>query len=257
MVYILPNIEQGALHSKWQFTGNSGFNNTSNRTLISNVTIPVYRCPSSSAPKTNGWSGYVTMNTSYTGIAGAVGGTSVNMNGTCCNGSGNILSNSGILFGGSRVALTEITDGTSNTWMVAEQSDHLRDANGAPLIAGYTAGWGNSGGLYGWSMGAQYSGTGWSNGQDGRQFNCTTVRYQINQRGVVAAGTDGASAAAAAAGVNNDAGNNFPLNSTHTGGVNILSGDGTVRFYANNLSMAIIQAYCTRSGSEPNLDSGQ
>jgi hypothetical protein len=205
------------------------------------------------------WSSYTTMNASYTGIAGAVGGTSVNMSGTCCNGSGNIISNSGILFGGSTVQLTEITDGSSNTWMVAEQSDHLRDANGAPLTAGFTVGVGSSGALYSWSMGAAFppNQTGWLSGQDGRQFNCTTVRYQINQRGVVAPGTDGASAAAAAAGVNNDVGANFPLSSTHTGGINVLSGDGTVRFYANNMAMAVIQAYSTRSGGEPNQDSGQ
>jgi hypothetical protein len=206
-------------------------------------------------PDFNGWNGWQTMNASYTGIAGAVGGTSVNLNGTCCNGSGNIISNSGPLYAGSKVKLTDMSDGTSNTWMVAEQSDHFRDPNGAPLTTGYTAGCGNSGGLYNWSMGAAYGGSGWNNNEDGRQFNCTTVRYQINQRGVVPAATGGDSATAAAAGVNNDVGANFPLTSGHTGGVNILSGDGTVRFYSNSLSMIVIQAYCTRSGGEVNPDS--
>src|ERR1022692_907735 len=42
MVYILPNIEQGALYANWQFSGNSGYQNAVNSAAVSNLTIAVY-----------------------------------------------------------------------------------------------------------------------------------------------------------------------------------------------------------------------
>jgi prepilin-type processing-associated H-X9-DG protein len=93
-------------------------------------------------------------------------------------------------------------------------------------------------------MGAQHPVNGiWSSdGADGRSFNTTTIRYQINQRGL---------ANSAANGTNNDVGMNFPLNSGHTGGVNILFADGTVRFYTNSTPLnPTMWALSTRAGGE-------
>jgi hypothetical protein len=58
-----------------------------------------------------------------------------------------------------------------------------------------------------------------------------------------------------AAGTRNDGGNNFPLNSAHTGGINVLKGDATVSFASNSMALTVIYAYCTRAGNEQNLDS--
>lgn len=243
-VYILPYIEQEPIHKRWQFTSNSGYQNANNGNTIANVMISVYRCPSSPVPEFHLSSGYGVqkMHTSYTGIAGSAITGSGRYNATCCNGAGNIASDNGVLYAGSRVQLTGMGDGTSNTWMVGEQSDHLRDVNRQPVTAGYSSGVGNSAGLYGWTMGAAHPANGnVSTWGDGRHFNCTAVRYRINQTGF---------SNSAGSGTNNDVGLNFPLNSGHTGGINVLVGDATVRYYSDSIDISVIHALCTRSGSE-------
>jgi prepilin-type N-terminal cleavage/methylation domain-containing protein/prepilin-type processing-associated H-X9-DG protein len=245
-VYILPYIEQGAIHDKWQFNGNSGYTNANNGNLIGNgVTIKPYRCPSSPAPDRFNRGGHNPsggiMVDSYTGIQGSSVGAGA-FSATCCNGSGNIGSTNGCLYGNSKVALTAITDGTSNTILIGEQSDHVRDANGQPVTSGYTAGFGSSSSLYGWPMGAAHPvGGDWTNGSDGRSFNCTAIRWEINRRGL---GNN------AANGTNNDVGQNFPLSSGHSGGCNIVMADGSVRFLRDSTPLATLQALATRAGGE-------
>jgi hypothetical protein len=73
----------------------------------------------------------------------------------------------GMLFANSQVKLTDITDGTSNTIMVAEMSDHLRDANNQPIPGSFTAI--TSQGPHGWTMGCATSASGAVNI---RQFDC-------------------------------------------------------------------------------------
>jgi len=255
-VYLLPYVEQSAVYNQWQFNSNSGYTNATNSALVttSGLTVKVYRCPSSPLPDrfNRGGAGGSIMVTSYTGIQGSVIAGAPNiMSSTCCNGGSSLITNNGTLYGNSRVTLAGITDGTSNTWVVAEQSDHLRDPNGAPLTAGFTGAFGSSDTLYGWIMGASHPpNSDWTNGSDGRSFNCTAVRYAINQRGVVAAGTNATSATAHNAGVNNDAGQNFPISSAHTGGANVLLGDGSVRFVSSSIPLATMSAACTRSAGD-------
>jgi len=259
-VYLLPHIEQDNLHAKWVFNNQSGYTNGTNTVSINNVFIKTYRCPAASVSDTFSWNGAARMRTSYTGIAGTVldattGNVNTGLYGVyqegCCNGTGSYASENGTLYAGSKVTLVGIKDGTSNTWIIAEQSEHLKDPTGTPLTAGFSSGVGNSEGIYGWAMGAAHNIGGTQSGWgDGRHFNCTTTRYAINARGVVPAGTAGNSAAAAAAGVNNDVGANFPLSSNHSGGINVLLGDGSVRFVADSTTTAIIGAACTKDGGE-------
>jgi prepilin-type N-terminal cleavage/methylation domain-containing protein len=277
MVYILPHIDQGPIYQQWQFYGGanaagtaavsgSGYQNVNNSAIISNIMIPVFRCPSTAFPKfmaARGGGGGNPMNVTYTGISGSAvtpGSTNGSPGGNyvqgCCSAPsgtayGGYASDTGILFAGSQVELTQITDGTSNTWIVGEQSNHLIDAGGNPVTAGYTSGIGTSAGLYGWPMGAaigvNQALSGWG---DRRSFNCTSVRYQINAVGLVPAGSTGVSPAAFAAGVHNDDGMNFPLSSNHTGGVNMLHADATVHFASNSMSITTMGALATRASNE-------
>ncbi len=246
-VYILPYIEQTAIYSQWQFNNSSGYTNGTNGPLINNVTIKPYRCPSSPVPPFNSWNGISRMLTSYTGIAGSAitpGGTGTYSQG-CCNGAGSYASDTGVLFAGSMISFASVTDGLSNTWFIGEQSDHVRDVNRQP-ITGYSSGVGNSSGIYGWAMGAAHNTGGQQSGWgDGRHFNCTSVRYMINQTGWTTSDPG-----SGANGLNNDVGANFPLNAAHTGGVNIGIGDGSVRFVSSTTTLAVVGAYCTRSGGE-------
>lgn len=264
MVYILPYVEQTVVTDGWVFNTHSGYQNAANIARANGI-LKVYRCPSTPVLERMAARGGATTNptlmvVSYTGIAGSVNNGIVTpgvdaTNPTyavgCCNGTGPLATDNGILHAGSKHTFANITDGSSNTWLVGEQSDHLRDPLGVPITAGFTAGVGNSGGLYGWVMGSAHAiGGGQAGWGDGRHFNCTSVRYPINVRGVVAAGTTGNSAAAATAGVNNDVGTNFPLSSKHPGGILVALADGSNRFVSQTAAQTVIHSMCTKDRGE-------
>jgi len=238
-VYILPFIEQGNIYNKWSFTGGSGWQNSTNTNLISNLTIKTYRCPSSPLPDMCPYNGNpggtIQMFSTYAGIAGSATAPDVQSSGQ------GYITGSGILFPNSSVKLTDITDGTSNTIMVGEDGDHLRDANNQPIIGGFGAI--TVQGPHGWTMGAGYSGVGaaYANGGDARQFNCTTIRYNIGQIGMSNNCGNGTC---------DNTGANIPLSSGHTGGCNVAMADGSVRFMSNTVTLPILQALATKAQGE-------
>lgn len=232
-VYILSYLEQDGIYSKWQHTGSSGAFNANNQGYVNNakVTIKSFRCPSSPVPE------YETSNnkqmfTSYVGIAGSVL-TSMN------SGQHGQVSGGGILFPNSAVAITGISDGTSNTILVGEQSDHCRDAAGVPIPG--TAGALTSQGPWGWTMGCTNDINMPPNFQvngDNRAFNTTTTRFSINQRGI--GGVQGN-------GTHQDAGVNIPLSSAHTSGVNVAMADGSVKFMSASIPLLTLQYLSDRA----------
>jgi len=240
-VFLLPYIEQANIYNKWLFNGSSGYTNGNNIPLINGITIPPYRCPSSSQPEMytnmangNGWN---EMFTSYTGISGSVN-TAIDV-GQVNTGNGHgPNSGGGVLYANSKVKMTGITDGTSNTMLVGEQSDHLRDANNQ-IVPGS---WGaiTSQGPHGWAMGAGGAQVG--NAYGDRTFNCTTIRYMINQNGM---------SNSSANGTHDNTGNNIPLSSNHTGGCNIALGDGSVRFVSSSTPLQTLQLLACRLDGIP------
>jgi prepilin-type N-terminal cleavage/methylation domain-containing protein/prepilin-type processing-associated H-X9-DG protein len=246
-VFILPYLDQGNVYGNWVFNGNSGYQDTANLNRVHNLTIATYRCPSSVLPDfyaSSNNNGVIEMFTSYTGIAGSAAGNATRPV-NCCNSSTSIGSTDGILYAGSQVTMVGISDGTSNTWIVGEQSDHLRDSSGSIITGRYSAL--TSQGPHGWTMGSSSNnGSAYSE----RIFNCTTTRYQINQRGIINNVATGGGYQDTTAGVSDNTGANIPLSSNHTGGVNMLFADGTVRFYTNATPLFTMQALSTRSGNE-------
>ncbi|MBN9577123.1 MAG: DUF1559 domain-containing protein, partial [Alphaproteobacteria bacterium] len=111
----------------------SGYTNSTNMTLIQNIQIKPFRCPSSPVPDVMTSRSGVNapqMITSYTGIAGSVCAVTpapTPIITTSASYSGQITDN-GILYAGSKVTMVAITDGTSNTWLIGEQSEAQRAA---------------------------------------------------------------------------------------------------------------------------------
>jgi prepilin-type N-terminal cleavage/methylation domain-containing protein len=256
-VYILPYIEQDTIHSKWDYTNGGGWANAANSALIRNLTIKMYKCPSSSLPDLNGSTGFghAVQRPDYIGISGAVNGLipgytdSRTQNGGpsagCCGGS--IISGGGILYPWSSVTLTQITDGTSNTICVSEWSDWLNKST-------TRVDWRSVGG---WAMGNGDPNNNkptpppnWNTANnfgsyypDLRTFNVTTIRYAINQ-------VNGWTNDCAASGVCENYGSNGPLRSAHTGGVNVVLGDGSVRFLPDSTPLNVLAALSIRDDGQ-------
>jgi len=243
-VYILPHIEQGPLYQQWQFTGGSGWQNQNNTDRVHKLTIKTYRCPASPMPDfhlagcTNVGNGSQQMFTSYVGVAGSTLDIPQSINSACCSGSNNgITGGSGILCMNCSTKMAAISDGTSNTILVGEQSDFMRDNNNQPISAGY--GPITSQGPHGWIMGAGQANEGGA--YSDRAFNTTTVRWMINQRGLGNTPTNG---------TGENAGNNVPFTSIHTGGANMLMGDGSVRFMSTTTTLLILQGLASKDRGE-------
>lgn len=249
-VYLLPFVEQANIYNKWVFDGtNSGYVNANNMALVHNVTIPAYRCPSTVFPDyysnmANGGPPYNEMFTCYVGITGAVG--SILPSGypdpNVASGHGPAAA-SNCLYAKSSVNMARLTDGTSNTMMIGEQSDHLRDALNAPIQGP----WGpiTSQGPHGWAMGAGGGGVGITYGE--RTFNCVTIRWSINQKGL---GNSSAN------GTHDNTGNNIPLSSLHPGGCCVTLADASTRFMSQTtpLDTTLKQLACGNDGNVVALD---
>jgi prepilin-type N-terminal cleavage/methylation domain-containing protein/prepilin-type processing-associated H-X9-DG protein len=238
-VHILPYLDQAPIYSGWQFTGSSGYTNGTNMStttpLVHNRTIPPYRCPSSSLPDKypSSWNGAaIQMYTTYTGTSGAAansGTLNVNPFNQFSSGGAGWVSGNGTLYPNSRTNMKDMTDGTTNVIVVHEESDHQRDANGVKITGSFGAI--TSQGPHGWTMGANGNANippTYMNGGDNREFNCSTVRWPINSKGL---------ANNCGNGVCDNTGSNIPINSTHTGGAQVLMGDGSVRFLSQNIDL--------------------
>jgi prepilin-type N-terminal cleavage/methylation domain-containing protein/prepilin-type processing-associated H-X9-DG protein len=251
LIWIMPYVEQDNLYKKFTFTGSSGWSNNSNYANAAGVKISLYRCPSTTLPENADSSPgpQPIMRPNYVGLSGAVDGlipgfteNRINTPGSsagCC--SGGIASGGGAMLpGATAIQIQGIADGSSNTMLVSEQSDMLTTQNGGRVD------WhsGRYGWLLGWSTTATPPSVG--NGGDLRTFAITTVRYRINQK----AGWPNAPGDCANTGVCDNTGTNIPLNSPHTGGVNAVMGDGSVRFFSDSLSIDILARLATRDDGQ-------
>jgi prepilin-type N-terminal cleavage/methylation domain-containing protein/prepilin-type processing-associated H-X9-DG protein len=282
MVYILPFIEQGPLYSRMTFRGDSGWANDSfrgnafssantNALAASGAVIQTYRCPSDNKPvltnsrwrmnceqaaaadATGDANACDVTRSSYLAIVGAVDnidGTGVfrerrNTDSTSWSQDRGRNSWGGPLtVGFYRVTIQGMGDGSSNTMMVSESSGTLYDNNNTPQPDwGATNGGFLSGGGAAWTMNV------WD---EARGYNYTAVRYRINQN----RGWPTSASTSPPNGVGDAEPSNTPLNSNHSGGVNALMGDGSVRFLRDSLSLLTLAQLATRDDGQviTNLD---
>jgi prepilin-type N-terminal cleavage/methylation domain-containing protein len=249
--------------------------------------VPEYlRCPSSPLPVMNLDTGNI-CNSTYTGITGGTniqpanatlyppgnpwgtptsnqifnnnaGSRRMQVNG---GGDGGRWTSSGMLPPCEHVSMARCMDGTSNTMIIGEQSDYLRDVN-AQLSTKYRGdpGWtGDTGNHRGWLAGTD----GWrsiqttnlAGGNWGAQtFNINSVRWKPNVKNVIdgTAGINGGGASAPGCSQNRRGGqgSNNPIQSAHPGGVLVGLVDGSVQFIAGTTDLGVFLRLAIREDSQ-------
>jgi len=260
-VWILQYSEFENLYQHLAFDGNSGWdqpliNGMNNHSYANGVKLPLYRCPSSPVPEyapnpPPGAAGGKIQQNCYVGISGAAPGLVPGftetrfLRSTVTNGNnaGGIASAGGVLFTASKIRFADLSDGSSNIVAVSEQSDYLT------LDDGRRVAWG-TGLLHGWMLGGRYGVPPPQHGRDCRNFQMTTIRYQMNRKTGWPAGADG-TGNCATTGVCINVGTNIPLNSAHPGGVQALMCDGSVRFLRDTMPVNVLAQLATRDDRIP------
>ena len=239
---LMPYIEEGSLYARFDASGQGSRHtfphtgliyqgmNEFNGHLLAGAFLPSLYCPSSPLSQ------MVLTNTvvpgsegapspTYTAITGAIDDESAqNKDGqTNEHMARGIQSAGGILLGKAHIRVAQISDGTSHTLVLGEQSDFCRAGQ---EMFDCRSDYGHS-----FAMGA----TPVKNFDD-RWFNSTTVRYPINHKNWNASGVG-----------NKYYGCNRPIQSAHPGGASVAIADGSVRFLSESLDLQTLFDLCNRA----------
>lgn len=230
-VQILPFIEQSNLYNQTNFGADFSFaGNTNwgrNTRFLDGIIVNTFLCPSS--PLDPNDTSVINnplrhMVHHYVGISGALG-----VGGGTDRGCdyGGVVRGNGILGVNRHSKFRDITDGTSNTIIISEQSAMV-NINGTPVnrTSNYYGGW--SGYAGGWANDLNVGRPHWGAGT-------TCIRYQINL------GKSQSVASGAIPGADNTWDFNTIVNSYHPGGIHIGLADGSVRFVSENLNFTTFQ----------------
>jgi prepilin-type N-terminal cleavage/methylation domain-containing protein/prepilin-type processing-associated H-X9-DG protein len=229
-VELLPHLEQDNLYKRWDFNDNSN-NVAGGRNATTAQVIKILVCPSDglpepvvelAAPGTPPWSwGFYGMS-SYGGNAGtrsAPTGSPPAFPG---------ITRDGVFFIGSCVGLTDIPDGSSNTFLFGERYHHDPEYDRRqPVVAD------------GRAPMAHIGRWGFVAGPGGLMGNVTLhtaapINYRVPPGGDLSTVDDRGSA----------------FGSGHPGGANFAFADGSVRFLSESTPLPTLQALSTRAGGE-------
>jgi prepilin-type N-terminal cleavage/methylation domain-containing protein len=239
-VGILPYCDETAIYNKWDFIGQASQvgwidGNANNGALVNGKKMGKFHCPSSPLPELGrargNAPGGIAIPT-YCGNAGTVGvfGT-FNENRVRANWSGqNGLG--GFFTQMDYHGINKMTDGTTNTIAMLEQSDWVYDQSNLQTRVDLRSSGGDACCGYGWPMGSANSGD--------RQYGVTTILLPPGTK-KVPYGANGYGA---------DGGGNYPAQSAHVGGSHILLGDGSVRFLSDNINYVTFQMLLTRDDGQ-------
>jgi prepilin-type N-terminal cleavage/methylation domain-containing protein/prepilin-type processing-associated H-X9-DG protein len=254
-VYILPYVEQSSVYNRTTFPGSVAtsvnvtfwFGDTGavNKAVYHGVTFPIMRCPASDLPEWNviNQPQYQAYEPTYTAILGSDRHPTTDT--SARNGP---VSDGGVLVlrttAKGAVRIGDITDGTSNTIMVGEQSDWANPRQPTPIYDDIRSS-DSRGAFMGTSHVTQPRGRGSleqckGDGTTNRGNNChrcyntTTIvwpigrkQYQFASMGDQRCGT--------------------PIQSAHTGGANVLFADGSVQFLRDSLDVNTLKSLVDRN----------
>jgi len=227
-VYMLPYIEQDNLFKQYDFNSpscNSQWNTTyslagggasaANQAVVGTL-IQAYTCPSDRTPPVENEGGtgpYSRQNARRSNYLLAAGSLT-----DYSNPSENNASYAGVFGHNSKTKFADITDGLSNTLAVGESVQIKEGAGTASVFGPY------------WGSGTHTAVTGYTPAGD--------ARFNINAKFDPSC-TNGPSCAYA-----------WGFGSRHSGGANFALCDGSVRFFRNSITYAVLVAYGTKSGGE-------
>jgi prepilin-type N-terminal cleavage/methylation domain-containing protein/prepilin-type processing-associated H-X9-DG protein len=245
-VMILPQVEQNAVFSQlaavgfgrnavyWMDSPTAG--TAKIRPVLSGLMVTTFRCPSTPMPK---WRDAIAvepgrfMVPAYVNIAGSNVHPSTDRLGP----NGGHCSAGGIVSGNMARRFAEITDGTSNTLMLSEQSTWVAGVKNTWRTAFTVSGpWMGSknpripSGDGTWSITGVHAGS--PGEHDMRSYAFTTIRDIPNPTGT--------------ASYMNEVMCNTPLASAHPGGVQGCFADGSVRSIPNNINLLTLKSLADR-----------
>jgi prepilin-type N-terminal cleavage/methylation domain-containing protein/prepilin-type processing-associated H-X9-DG protein len=253
MIELLPYIEQDNLIKTWNFTNNAAnLRNPSNPNGPAGQVIKIFLCPSSIVAQNP--TAVVSGNTYGLNSYGAVGGRiSFSLRTTALpqaprtdgtfpqppapaplDVSGNTTIHAtldGIFYTNSRVRITDISDGSSNTLLFGERQH--KDENFDRIYTTFPIlGWS------GWAWVDQENAAG-----DYLVGACQPINWKVP-------------ASAVGTSPPNTSNNNWirmklsSMSSAHSGGANVALADGSVRFLTDSTSQTVLWALATRAGGE-------
>ncbi|MCA9115022.1 MAG: DUF1559 domain-containing protein [Planctomycetaceae bacterium] len=235
-IALLPMLDQAPLYNQLNFSGNF-YNTYTNNTVLSNLFLAAYKCPSSALPgNSTSFPGNAAgvMLHDYVGIAGATPDPAARSS-ECSpqHRYGGITCINGILSPNFCRSMRDITDGTSNTMIIAEQSGPIGTSD---VRANYYGGWaGFTIPMAGTN--SMETLTTWTSTTDTWGTGVTTVRYSPNP-------------ATASTGNDESYDMNTALTSYHEGGVHALLCDGSVRFLSENISYTTLTNLASRADGQ-------
>ena len=171
----------------------------------------------------------------YAGIAGVVGANPISVD-------RGIVSGNGVLPSNKAVKISEITDGTTNTVMLGEQSDFGFDSANKPIemrsSAVFSIGVSSNG------NGTPGESTTWNGNQT---YNITCIRYPLNHKIYTTDRTLGIGNTSpdSAGGETNK-----PIQSIHAGGAQLLLCDGSVKFASQSISFDLFKNLAQRASNQ-------
>lgn len=216
IIGILPFSDANNIHAVLDFSvhnrGYADVNKNALKNAVNGSPIPMLVCPSSDLEQIDSdWSSEGVPRPFYTGIHGSARETTSFT--PTDNPTLGVMSEHGAFQKRVQVDLSAISDGTSNTMIVGEQSGWLKDIDGNnvdhrsdrshSIIMGYTRNW-------------------------ERIFNTTVLRYPLNHKDEVDDGIQG------------NAGRNIPLHSSHPGGINCTFVDGSVHYLSDSTDLEVL-----------------
>jgi prepilin-type N-terminal cleavage/methylation domain-containing protein len=242
--FILPQIEQNPLWEKlaavgmgsqvsWWMGSANATHTPRMRAALDAFTVNAYRCPSTSFPKFREVAAARIMVPGYALIAGSNIHDSVDRLGA----NGGHCSGGGIFSGSVARRFSEISDGTSNTFMLGEQSNWVAGQKNNFRTAFETSGpWmgvKNSrvpSGDGTWSATGAHDTSGINT--DMRSYAMTTIRDAPNPKGTAA--------------YMNAVSCNTPLTSAHPNSVQAVLADGSVRAVTDNINILTLKYLADR-----------